>query len=263
MNKPTQKVWWPDADTTRKKANAAAFENWWRTVQARVREPLEQWRAYRYQLAIPLLQAARDHFDKLRIAIGRLSFSDLLVTTAKLLREKPAIRVAFAERHRFLLVDEFQDTDPIQAEIIVLLTAADSSATEWRTAKVAPGRLFVVGDPQQSIYRFRRADIDVFDEVTKRITDSTVTFRPAFKRIAAVRRILVRCSRGVRPVGAHPRKACCPAFAGFIFRERILRLRRRRLRLLFAGRSTTSSRCLARPTSTPWASGRRAGPRIS
>jgi len=168
----TQKLWWPNADARQKKAHAAAIESWWHSVQSRVREPLEQWRAYRYHLAMPLLQAARNHFDNLRLSLGRLSFSDLLVTAAKLLREKPEVRCDFARRYRFLFVDEFQDTDPIQAEIIVLLTAADPLAAEWRTAKVSPGRLFVVGDPQQSIYRFRRASIDVFDEVTKRITDS-------------------------------------------------------------------------------------------
>jgi ATP-dependent exoDNAse (exonuclease V) beta subunit/RecB family exonuclease len=189
----TRKLWWPNADARQKKAHAAAIESWWHSVQSRVREPLEQWRAYRYHLAMPLLQAARNHFDNLRLSLGRLSFSDLLVTAAKLLREKPEVRCDFARRYRFLFVDEFQDTDPIQAEIIVLLTAADPLAAEWRTAKVSPGRLFVVGDPQQSIYRFRRASIDVFDEVTKRITDSggellhlTTNFRTTEELVAWV-----------------------------------------------------------------------------
>jgi ATP-dependent helicase/nuclease subunit A len=80
--------------------------------------------------------------------------------------------VAFAERYPFLLVDEFQDTDPLQAEIMLLLTADDQEATDWQTAKVKPGSLFVVGDPQQSIYRFRRADIEVFEFVKDRIVKS-------------------------------------------------------------------------------------------
>jgi len=167
-----QKVWWPDADAKQKKANAAALKNWWTQTQDRFREPLRQCQAYRYRLAICLLLAARNHYDGVRAACGVLSFSDLLCRTAALLRERPEVRVAFAERYPFLLVDEFQDTDPLQAEIMLLLTADDPKAIDWQTAKVKPGSLFVVGDPQQSIYRFRRADIEVFEFVKGRIVKS-------------------------------------------------------------------------------------------
>lgn len=170
--KIVQKVWWPDADAKQKKANAAALENWWTQTQDRFREPLRQCQAYRYRLAIHLLLAARDHYDGVRAACGVLSFSDLLCRTAALLREKPDVRMDLAERYPFLLVDEFQDTDPLQAEIMLLLTADDPKATDWRTAKVKPGSLFVVGDPQQSIYRFRRANIEVFEFVKDRIVTS-------------------------------------------------------------------------------------------
>jgi hypothetical protein len=54
-------------------------------------------------------------------------------------------------------VDRFQDTDPLQAEILMLLAADDPSVTDWRKVRPAPGKLFIVGDPKQSIYRFRRA----------------------------------------------------------------------------------------------------------
>src|SRR5262249_39935577 len=66
-----------------------------------------------------------------------------------------------AHRYRRMLVDEFQDTDPLQAELICLLAADTSQAdvTDWRKLRLTPGKLFVVGDPKQSIYRFRRADI--------------------------------------------------------------------------------------------------------
>ena len=69
-----------------------------------------------------------------------------------------------------MLVDEFQDTDPVQAEVMLLLTADDPTQTEWRRARPVAGALFVVGDPKQSIYRFRRADIDTYNEV-KRIIE--------------------------------------------------------------------------------------------
>ncbi len=63
----------------------------------------------------------------------------------------------FASGSRICLIDEFQDTDPIQAEVMLLLTADDPNETDWRRCRPVPGSLFVVGDPKQSIYRFRRA----------------------------------------------------------------------------------------------------------
>jgi ATP-dependent helicase/nuclease subunit A len=64
-----------------------------------------------------------------------------------------------------LLLDEFQDTDPIQVELAVRIAAgADGGAEDWRDCPVQQGSIFVVGDPKQSIYRFRRADIVTFME---------------------------------------------------------------------------------------------------
>jgi len=62
-------------------------------------------------------------------------------------------------------VDEFQDTDPIQAEILTLLSADDPAVTDWRAVRPRPGKLFLVGDPKQSIYRFRRADIIFYQDI--------------------------------------------------------------------------------------------------
>ena len=64
-----------------------------------------------------------------------------------------------------MLIDEFQDTDPVQAELALLLTSDQEPDGDWRELRPAPGRLTVVGDPKQSIYRFRRADIAVYDQV--------------------------------------------------------------------------------------------------
>ena len=74
------------------------------------------------------------------------------------------MRAALQRKYRWLFVDEFQDTDPIQAEVILLLAAdAGRAARDWtRGRRSGPGALFVVGDPKQSIYRFRRADIDIY-----------------------------------------------------------------------------------------------------
>ena len=95
---------------------------------------------------------------------GRLSFQDLLLHAGNVLRREPRVRRYFRDRYRFLLVDEFQDTDPLQAEIVMFL-AARNEPRDWREVELEPGRLFLVGDPKQSIYRFRRADIDTYAEI--------------------------------------------------------------------------------------------------
>jgi ATP-dependent helicase/nuclease subunit A len=167
----TQRLWLPGAGLQQRQARQAELENWWATLVARIEPLLSQWHAYRYQFVIPLLAAARDHYEQVRLDEGVLSFQDLLARTAALLRTRPDVRVAFAKRHPFLLVDEFQDTDPLQAEMLLLLTAVDDNATNWRETTIKPGSLFVVGDPKQSIYRFRRADIDTFEFVKQRIAE--------------------------------------------------------------------------------------------
>lgn len=98
---------------------------------------------------------------------GTLEFHDLLVLARRLLRTSPEARAGLASRYQRLLLDEFQDTDPIQIEIAVLLAAADPADPDvgslpWDRVPVRPGALFFVGDPKQSIYRFRRADISLF-----------------------------------------------------------------------------------------------------
>ena len=102
---------------------------------------------------------------------GRLEFHDLLVLARRLLRESASARAALRQRYTRLLLDEFQDTDPIQIELAVLVASvapeagtpeADLVDTLWPLVDTEPERLFFVGDPKQSIYRFRRADIRLF-----------------------------------------------------------------------------------------------------
>ena len=94
-----------------------------------------------------------------------LDFVDLLLLTRDLLRHNLEVRRALQGRFHFLLVDEFQDTDPLQAEIIFFLAEREPRAAEWTTVGLQPGKLFLVGDPQQSVYRFRRADLEVYAQV--------------------------------------------------------------------------------------------------
>ncbi len=89
----------------------------------------------------------------------------MLCITGDLPKRDRSGRRNFQRRFRFLFVDEFQDTDPLQAEIVFFLAEREPRATEWTTATLQPGKLFLVGDPQQSIYRFRRADLQVYAQV--------------------------------------------------------------------------------------------------
>ncbi len=107
-----------------------------------------------------------------RRAEGRLGFHDLLVHARRLLRNDPGTTRALHRRYRRLLVDEFQDTDPIQVELAARIVAAVDGSAELGDAE--PGGLFVVGDPKQSIYRFRRADIDLFARVGRELGEEIV-----------------------------------------------------------------------------------------
>ncbi|MBA2550229.1 MAG: UvrD-helicase domain-containing protein, partial [Nocardioidaceae bacterium] len=121
-----------------------------------------------------------------RTAEGRLEFHDLLVVTRDLLRRDASVRANLQEQYARLLLDEFQDTDPIQIEIAVRIAGgADASANDWRDVRVPAGSLFVVGDPKQSIYRFRRADIRTYLRAQDWVGDG-VTLSSNFRTTAPV-----------------------------------------------------------------------------
>ena len=117
----------------------------------------------------PILGAMRDFvidYAGSRRSEGRAEFHDLLVWAHELLRDDIEVRDHFRSRFSHLLIDEAQDTDPIQAEIAMFLAeqvpdgaAAESRPAAWDRITPEGGKLFVVGDPKQSIYRFRRADV--------------------------------------------------------------------------------------------------------
>jgi ATP-dependent exoDNAse (exonuclease V) beta subunit len=115
------------------------------------------------------LQSAVSMYEKLKARAGRLDFLDLLVKTRDLVRNDTRVRAELLQRFTHFFVDEFQDTDPLQAEILLLLAADDAKEIDWQRAKPIPGKLFLVGDPKQSIYRFRRAEFTVYEEVKQRL----------------------------------------------------------------------------------------------
>lgn len=105
---------------------------------------------------------------------GKLDFVDLLLSTRELLRANATVRRYFRDRFTHIFVDEFQDTDVLQIEILLLLAADDPEESDWRRVRPSPGKLFLVGDPKQSIYRFRRADVVLYQTVKRQLIERGV-----------------------------------------------------------------------------------------
>ncbi len=161
-------------DRARKKSREAgplgpAYEALCRDV---IEPSLRAWREHRYPAVLAVVVPAVRDYAAWRRRHGRLNFQDLLLLARDLLRDHPHVRIDFQKRFLPVLVDEFQDTDPIQAEILFYLTGRDVKERDWRAAVPLPGSFFAVGDPKQSIYRFRRADILAYGLVRDRIAKS-------------------------------------------------------------------------------------------
>lgn len=188
-----------------------------KAICARLGERLEAVRAALRGAAlaslIPLAEEFVRRYADERRARGIAEFDDLLIWTRDLLRDHPEVRRSFQDRFVAVLVDEFQDTDALQVEILLLLTSEEALSKGER--RPAPGRLFVVGDPKQSIYRFRRADVatylrvrdDVLSEGRRWIVQN---FRSVPSVIAWVNRVFAAplSSEGqVGYVALHPGRA--------------------------------------------------------
>lgn len=159
---------WPDSTTARKIRDEIYPE-----FAEVARRTLREWREYIHPCCIAFARAAAEFAAARRSSESRLDFTDLLIKTRDLLRDHEDVRLFLAKRFARILVDEFQDTDPLQCEILFYL-AGDRPApgAQWRSFKLRPGALFVVGDPKQSIYRFRRADISAYNIVKELVQKS-------------------------------------------------------------------------------------------
>ena len=132
-------------------------------------------------------------YEGAKTRAGALDFLDLLLKTRDLIRDNPAVRSSFQQRFKRIFVDEFQDTDPLQAEILLLLAAGDPAATNWRESRPVAGKLFLVGDPKQSIYRFRRADVGIYRGVYAMLQAAgakRVTLRTSFRARPNMQRVI-------------------------------------------------------------------------
>lgn len=135
----------------------------------------------------PILQRYRDH----KRASAQLDFDDLIFAARDLLRDHNAVRLALGRRFAHVLVDEFQDTDPLQTEIFWRLCGepVDGNA-DWTRFQIRPGALFVVGDPKQAIYRFRGADVGAYvqarDAFRAQDPDSLLSISTNFRSCASI-----------------------------------------------------------------------------
>ena len=130
------------------------------------------WTAFKQAVAthvlaslVPLVAPVMDQFREHKRAAALLDFDDLIFSARDLLRDHDDVRCALSARFRHVLVDEFQDTDPLQTEIFWRLCGeppGDGDGTDWTGFALQPGALFLVGDPKQAIYRFRGADIAAY-----------------------------------------------------------------------------------------------------
>lgn len=123
-----------------------------------------------------------ERYERRKQEAGALDFLDLLIKARDLVCDNADVCSTFRERFHVILVDEFQDTDPLQAQLLLCLAGDDNGG-------LRPGALFIVGDPKQSIYRFRRADVGAY----RRIADdlgaggaTAVTLQTSFRSVPAI-----------------------------------------------------------------------------
>jgi ATP-dependent helicase/nuclease subunit A len=164
--KPVQKRWKSKEEA---KEFQAEFEEF---IETKIQPIITAWREYTHYYIITFLTQAVRYYEERKKQLSTLNFQDLLMQTAAMLKHYPEVRTYFQDKFQVLMVDEFQDTDPIQAEIVFYLTGENMEESDWRKLIAKPGALFVVGDPKQSIYRFRRADIDTYNLVKDLIEHS-------------------------------------------------------------------------------------------
>ena len=127
------------------------------------------------------LAGATTRYQDLKAASGALDFGDLLSKARDLIKSNDAVRRHLQEKFTRIFVDEFQDTDPIQAEILMLL--ADGQR----------GKLFIVGDPKQAIYRFRGTGVDTYWRVRDALKQQggrTLQLTTSYRSVPSIQRFV-------------------------------------------------------------------------
>lgn len=105
--------------------------------------------------ALQVLRSIDERLEQTKRQLAALDYDDLQIRALKLL-EQPEVLLRAARRYKYFLVDEFQDTNPLQRDLMERLALANRKDSN----------LFIVGDPKQSVYGFRGADVGVFQEMS-------------------------------------------------------------------------------------------------
>lgn len=160
---------WPDI----KMPSSTAPKNWPKEDYARAKELINFANSFMphkqllinkaFNLLSGLRQDIKEEIRKENI----VSYDELIYKTKELLKHNKAVREELKKEYKSILIDEFQDTDPAQGEMLLFLSESQNSfAQNWDKVILQQGKLFVVGDPKQSIYRFRGADINAYEKFT-------------------------------------------------------------------------------------------------
>ncbi|MCS6803827.1 MAG: UvrD-helicase domain-containing protein [Acidobacteriota bacterium] len=118
---------------------------------------------------IRILEQIDRNYQAAKAQANGLDYEDLQLKTRSLLRTYPYLARRYGERYRFMLVDEFQDTNQLQKDIIDLLMSGAASVAAQGTSPAV--NLFIVADAKQSIYNFRGAAVEVFTEAARHVRE--------------------------------------------------------------------------------------------
>lgn len=188
------------ADGERLNYRAAAHyeecrETWTELLQAAASRILSE--------LIRLARPVRERFHEYKRSAALLDFDDLIFAARDLLRDHDEVRRALARRFTHVLVDEFQDTDPLQTEIFWRLCGdppPGGANDDWTQFQIRSGALFLVGDPKQAIYRFRGADIAAYIRARQAFRsqdpDSVLSIATNFRSCAPIMRYVNRLFEG-------------------------------------------------------------------
>lgn len=129
-----------------------------------------------FQGLLELYRRVREIYEQQKVEAGLVDFEDLQLKTLNLLQANEAVREKLSERFAYLMVDEFQDTNELQWAIVEYLAGGRENLQN---------KIFIVGDPKQSIYGFRDADIRVFKRVKEKFAaddaKNNIVFTDSFR----------------------------------------------------------------------------------